>query len=442
MKFEDLNLNRPLLNALADMGYQQPTTIQHKAFSVIMSGRDVVGIAQTGTGKTLGYLLPILRQWEFSKQKICKVLVLVPTRELVVQVVEEARRLSAFMSIAIEGVYGGGNIKVQMAALAPGADIVVATPGRVIDLIMNGSLKIKTVKRLVIDEVDEMLGLGFRHQLTTILNLLPPKRQNLLFSATMIPEVEDLIREYFNGPVNIEAAPAGTPVDNITQSAYHLPNFNTKVNLLKLLLADKSAFKKVLIFAATKHLADELFENIAREFPEEIGVIHSNKSQNNRFDTVNRFEGGQYRALIATDIIARGLDIAGVSHVINFDVPEEAENYIHRIGRTGRADARGYAITFITPKEEAAVAAIHELMGSEVPVSPLPAELEISDVLTKDELPQIEGLNIQDKVKKKAPTGAAFHEKKPKNKKTNFHLTRAQKLKLKYGKPKTRGQKK
>lgn len=441
MKFTDLNLNNPLLNALSDLGFTQPTTIQHKAFPVVMSGRDVVGIAQTGTGKTLGYLLPILRQWEFSKKKETRVLILVPTRELVVQVVEAAKKLTPFMSVAIEGVYGGGNIKVQMAALSQGADIVVGTPGRVIDLIMNASLKIKTVKKLVIDEVDEMLGLGFRHQLTTILNLLPPKRQNLMFSATLTEEVEDLIKTYFYGPIKIEAAPVGTPLDNIEQHAYEVPNFNTKVNLLHLLL-NKSEMKKVLVFAATKQLADDLYEKIEPLFPEEIGVIHSNKSQNNRFETVKRFGTGQYRALIATDIIARGLDIAEVSHVINFDVPEEPENYIHRIGRTGRADAKGNAITFITEREAATVEAIEKLMNLQIPRLALPQELEISDVLTKDEMPQLDTMNVQDKYKKKLPKGGgAFHEKLQKNQKVNFHLTRAEKLKLKYGKPKTRGQK-
>ncbi|MFN8285769.1 MAG: DEAD/DEAH box helicase [Chitinophagales bacterium] len=440
MKFTDLNLNNPLLNALGDLGYQTPTTIQHKAFPVVMSGRDVVGIAQTGTGKTLGYLLPILRQWEFSKKKETRVLVLVPTRELVVQVVETARKLSAYMSISIEGVYGGGNINMQMAALSQGADIVVGTPGRVMDLIIKSSLQAKHLKKLVIDEVDEMLGLGFRHQLTTVLSMLPQKRQNLMFSATLTDDVEQLINDFFNGPVKIEAAPAGTPLDSISQSAYPAVNFNTKINLLQHLLKD-AAFKKVLIFTATKHLADTVFERIEPLFPGVIGVIHSNKSQNNRFETVRLFESGQYRALIATDIIARGLDIAGVSHVINFDVPEEPESYIHRIGRTGRADAQGIAISFVTEKEEPQMKAIEQLMNRQVPVVSMPDEVEVSDVLIRSELPE-ETMNIQDKLRIKLPDGGgAFHDKLPKNKKVNFHLTRAEKQKLKYGKPKTRGQK-
>ncbi len=441
MRFDELNLNRPLLNALEELGYVTPTTIQHKGFPVIMSGRDVVGIAQTGTGKTMAYLLPCLRQWEFSKNKVLKVLVLVPTRELVVQVVESAKNLSKYMSVRIEGVYGGVNMKPQMALVNEGVDILVATPGRLLDLILNGTVNLKTVKRLIIDEVDEMLGLGFKYQLTTVLNLLPERRQNLMFSATITDDVEALINHYFNGPVKIEAAPTGTPLDNIKQIGYELPNFYTKVNMLEMLLADTVEYKKVLVFAATKKLADQLYEQIGGKFPDQIGVIHSNKSQNNRFDTVKKFQSGEYRVLIATDIIARGLDISEVSHVINFDTPDEAENYIHRIGRTGRADKEGIAITFITPKEAEFKSAIETLMNTSIPMLEVPSTLEMVDKLTPDEMPKNLVKNIQDKFERKEPTGA-FHEKLEKNKKVNAPVSRGEKLKLKYGKPKTRGQKK
>lgn len=441
MIFEDLNLNKPLLNALADLNYTKPTTIQHKAFPVVMSGRDIVGIAQTGTGKTLSYLLPALRQWEFSKDAVPKILVMVPTRELVTQVVETAQQLSKYMSVKVVGVYGGTNIKTQMAALYQGADIVVGTPGRVFDLALNGSLKMKSIKKLVIDEVDEMLSLGFRYQLTNILTLLPQKRQNLMFSATLTEDVEVLINDFFNAPEKIEAAPAGSPLENITQTAYEVPNFNTKINLLDMLLSSDAEMKKVLVFTATKKMADDVYELIAPKFEGKIGVIHSNKSQNNRFDTVEKFQDGSYRALIATDIIARGLDISEVSHVINFDVPDVPESYIHRIGRTGRADKKGNSITFASPREDEFRTAIENLMKFKIPVTPNTENLEVSDVLTRDEMPNNETRNIQDKFKIPVQ-GVAFHDKSKKNLKENNHMTRAEKLKLKYGKPKKRKPKK
>lgn len=440
MKFEELNLNKQLLEALSDLGYVHPTTIQQKAFSVIMSGRDVVGIAQTGTGKTLAYLLPMLRQWEFSKDRSPKIIVMVPTRELVMQVVETAQKLSAYMTITVKGVYGGTNIRTQMAHINEGVDMLVATPGRLLDLILNGTVNLKLVKRLVIDEVDEMLSIGFSYQLSTILNLMPPRRQNLLFSATITPEVENLMNDYFNSPQRIEAAPVGTPLASINQHGYELPNFYTKVNLLRLLLRDEK-MSKVLVFAVTKKLADELYQEIATDFPGQIGVIHANKSQNVRFEMVKKFQEGTCRALIATDLIARGLDVAEVSHVINFDTPDEPENYIHRIGRTGRADRRGEAISFITPKETPYREAIETLMRMQIPIIAPPVELEISEQLTPDEMPKLNMPNIHEKFKLKKNTGA-FQEKAEWNVKENNHLTRAEKMKLKYGKPKTRGQKK
>jgi ATP-dependent RNA helicase RhlE len=441
MTFDDLNLNKQLRNALADLNFTHPTTIQRKSFAVIMSGRDIVGIAQTGTGKTLSYLLPTLRQWEFSKDTVPRILIMVPTRELVAQVVETARELTQYMSVKTVGVYGGANMNTQMAALQEGADIVVGTPGRVYDLAVNGSLKMKSIKRLVIDEVDEMLSLGFRSQLINIMRLIPQKRQNLMFSATLTDEVEVLINDYFNNPEKIEAAPAGTPLENITQTAYEVPNFNTKINLLELLLRSDTDMKKVLVFAGTKKMADDIYERMGKNFPGSIGVIHSGKTQPNRFDTVAKFQKNTYRALIATDIIARGLDISEVSHVINFDVPDVAESYIHRIGRTGRADQKGLAITFVSEREAAYRDAIEKLMNHEIEVLPNPAELEIATELTPDEMPRIEYGPIKTKIKV-IERGPAFHAKSAKNSKENNHLTRAQKQKLKYGKPKKRRPKK
>ncbi len=441
MTFKDLNLNKPLWDALSDLGFTEPTPIQQKGFSVAMSGRDVIGIAQTGTGKTLAFLLPCLRQWTYSKERHPQILIIVPTRELVVQIVEEVEKLTKYMNVRTVGVYGGVNIKPQMDALDTQLDVLVATPGRLLDLVLKQAVKIKYVKRLVIDEVDEMLGLGFRTQLVRVMDFLPTKRQNLMFSATMIPDIQFLIDDFFDRPAVVEAAPTGTPLDNINQTAYAVPNFYTKANLLKLLLANHTDMSKVLVFTASKKLADLLYDQIYPMLTEELGVIHSNKSQNNRFETVRQFKNGSYRVLIATDIISRGLDISEVSHVINFDTPEVPEDYIHRIGRTGRADKKGIAILFVTEAERDSQLLIEELMQREITMEELPEGLTFSDVLIEEEKPKINMKTIKLKLPKREDIGAAFHEKSAKNSKVNFKLTRAQSMRLKYGKAKTKGQK-
>ncbi len=442
MTFHDLNLSKPLLTALDELGYTNPTTIQHRVYSTVMSGRDVCGIAQTGTGKTFAYLLPCLRLWKFSKEKSPQILILVPTRELVTQVVEAINKLTPYMSLEAVGVYGGVNINTQKLLVEQKVDVLVATPGRLYDLAMNGAFKTKLIQKLVIDEVDEMLNLGFRTQLRNILDLLPKKRQNLLFSATITPDVEGLIETYFNDPVRVEAAPTGTPLENIEQARYHVPNFYTKVNLLHLLLSEDESMTKVLVFVATKALADQLYEELEPKFPGTVGVIHSNKEQNHRFNTVKQFREGTFRFIIATDIVARGIDINEVTHVINFDIPPIPENYIHRIGRTGRADKKGIAISFVTEKERSLLTLIEDLMHFRVPVQALPANLKISDELTEDEQPKVYMKTIQLKLPKKEESGPAFHEKSAKNSKVNFVVRKKDRMMKKYGKPIKRAPKK
>ena len=442
MNFSDLNLNPSLSKAIEDLGFQHPTTIQHRVFPVVMSGRDVCGIAQTGTGKTFAYLLPCLRLWKFDKNKDPQILIIVPTRELVVQVAESVRKLTTYMNVVTVGVYGGANINTQQLEVEKGVDVLVATPGRLYDLLLNGAFKTKTIKRLVIDEMDEMLNLGFRTQITNILSLLPGKRQNLLFSATITDEVESLMNDYFTEPERIEAAPTGSPVENIIQTAYDVPNFNTKVNLLELLLSSDETMTKVLIFVSTKSLADQLYEKLCLQFLEIVGVIHSNKEQNYRFNTVKQFKAGVFKYIIATDIMARGIDVAEVTHVINFDTPEVPENYIHRIGRTGRADKKGIAITFITEKEKPFQQKIEALMRQSIPMLSLPENLTISTVLIDDELPKVHMKTIQIKRPKIDAGGGAFHEKSAKNKKVNVRKSHKDEMMKKYGKPKKRGGKK
>ena len=410
MKFSDLNLSKPLLNALADAGLEEPTPIQQKAFSVIMSGKDVVGTAQTGTGKTLAFLLPSLRMWRFQKHRFAQVLILVPTRELVVQIVEEIEKLTTYMNVVAVGAYGGVNLKVHTAEVMQGLDILVGTPGRIYDLALNGAFKPKHIQRFIIDEVDEMLELGFRTQLNNIIDHLPTKRQNLLFSATITPEVESIIENTFNFPVFIEAAPLGTPLENIKQWGYKVSNFHTKINLLQHILQDKEQFHRVLVFAPSKRLADLMFEQLDPGFPEEIGVIHSNKSQNYRFNSLRKFQSSEHRILIATDLVSRGLDLSDVSHVINIDTPEEPENYIHRIGRTGRADKTGNAITFTTEKEGPRLEAIEALMKHELEQIPFPEEVEVSDQKIPEEEDNYVVKNVR--VKLDMRSKGAFHEKK------------------------------
>ncbi|MEA5429101.1 DEAD/DEAH box helicase [Arcicella lustrica] len=433
MTFEELNLNKQLLNALNDLGFTSPTAIQEKVFSVVMSGKDVCGIAQTGTGKTYAYLLPCLRQLKFSKEKDPQLVIIVPTRELVVQIVEEAQKLLTYMSYKVLGVYGGVNTKLQVAELLEGADILVATPGRLVDLISVGAFTGKSVKKLVIDEFDEMLNLGFRAQLKVVFGRLPQRRQNLLFSATLNEEVEQLIEDYFNSPVRVEATPVGTPLENISQSYYEVPNFYSKVNFLNLLLEKDETMSKVLVFVSTKHLADVLFEQMNPEQSESIGVIHSNKAQKHRFDSVIKFQSGECRVLIATDIIARGLDVAEVTHVINFDLPETPQNYIHRIGRTGRKERKGIAISFVVEKEKEYLSEIENLMNYQIPMLDLPEDLTLSTKILPEEIERVVMKTIQVKATKREDVGPAFHEKSEKNKKVNVRRNHAEEMKKKYG---------
>ncbi|GAA4945496.1 DEAD/DEAH box helicase [Algibacter agarivorans] len=441
MTFEDLNINTPLFNALDDLGFTTPTPIQEQAFNVVASGKDVVGIAQTGTGKTFAYMLPILKDLKFSTQENPRVLVLVPTRELVVQVVDEIEKLSKYINNRVLGVYGGTNINTQKQAIAEGIDILVATPGRLYDLALSRVLQLKSIQKLVIDEVDVMLDLGFRHQLINIFDILPERRQNIMFSATMTQDVDLLINDFFKSPERVSIAVSGTPLENISQQRFNVPNFYTKVNLLTHLLNDTEQYNKVLIFVAFKRMADRLFEKLEERFHDELCVIHSNKTQNYRLRSIEQFRNGENRILIATDVMARGLDIDNISHVINFDTPDFPENYMHRIGRTGRAERQGEALVFSTKKEQDAIARIEALMDMKIPVMEIPDAVEISTELIEEERPQIKEHNNPNKRRDEDAPGPAFHEKSEKNSKENLGGSYKFKIAAKYKKPKTRGDK-
>ncbi len=437
--FQSFNLSKQLKYALDDLGFTNPTPIQEEAFPVILSGKDVVGIAQTGTGKTLAYMLPVLQELKFSEQMSPRVLILVPTRELVIQLVENIKSLCKYKSFRILGVYGGTNINTQAAEVINGVDILVATPGRLFDLAVSRAVKLKTISKLVIDEVDVMLDLGFRVQLSNIFDLLPERRQNIMFSATMTDEVNSLIHDFFLLPVTIAIAASGEPLKNIEQSCYQVRNFYTKINLLEYLLAKSSEFKKVIVFVSTKKLASDVFEKM-QEYLSGVGVIHGNKEQNYRNEIIQKFDEGTIRILIATDVIARGIDLDNVSHVINFDTPNFPENYIHRIGRTGRANQNGKSILFYTEKEEADKIAIEEMMHYQIPEMLFPDEVEVNERLTIEEQEKIP-------VKRNRKTtikehGKGIHEKSEKNsKKVNMGSNLKRKLKNKHKGPRTKGDK-
>ena len=422
MLFEELNLTTPLRNALDDLGYKEATPIQEEAYPVVMSGRDMVGVAQTGTGKTFAYLLPLLRNIKFSKEQHPrpKILIVQPTRELVIQLVSELEKLTKYMNVRFAGIYGGANINKQKEVVYNGLDVLVSTPGRLVDLTATGVLRLIDVQKFVLDEVDEMLNSGFKAQLTHILDLLPIKRQNIMFSATLNRDVDNLIQEYFNDPIRVEIARHGTPVEKIEQTAYEVPNYHTKLNLIKYLLHDREEIKKVLIFAARKKWADRLYEILSEDFDGEMDVLHSNKSQNYRIQALKKFADNEFRILIATDVIARGVDVDDITHVISFDTPDFPENYIHRIGRTGRADKKGKSIALISKIEEEYIEDIEELMGMKIPRVEMPKDVEISEILLESEKEKSNQRNSLVQVKGREGRGAAFHEKKEKNKKENL----------------------
>ena len=438
--FDELNLSNQLQYAIDDLGFVQPTPIQEQAFSVILSGKDMVGIAQTGTGKTFAYMMPILRDLKFSKQVTPRVLVLVPTRELVLQVVEEIEKLAAYINVRVLGVYGGANINTQKRAILEGTDIIVATPGRLYDLALSKSLKMKSIQKLVIDEVDVMLDLGFRFQLMNIFEVLPAKRQNIMFSATMTEDVDALITDYFIAPAKVSIAISGTPLDNISQECFEVENFYTKANLLIHLLEDKENFSKVLVFVSNKKSADRLFLKLDEIYNDELCVIHSNKTQNYRIRSIKQFDEGENRILVATDVMARGLDLDEISHVVNFDTPNFPENYMHRIGRTGRAEHEGKSILFYTEAEIKDKEAIEELMKVEIPKADFPDAVEISEELTPEERPKEIEIDNPHK-RNEDEVGAAFHEKSEKNSQVNEGGSYRRLIAKKYKKPRTRGDK-
>lgn len=424
MNFEDFKLNKQLLNAIKEAGYQNPTEIQNKAIPQILAGQDILGIAQTGTGKTAAYILPLLMKVKFAQGSNPRALILVPTRELVMQVEEVLKQFTTYLDVRFIGIYGGIGPKTQIERISTGIDILVSTPGRLLDLYSRGDVILKEVKTLILDEADKMMDMGFMPQIRRILEVIPVKRQNLLFSATMAEKVLRLTEEFLEFPVKIEITPQATPKESVRQIIYEVPNFKTKVNLLEHLLNDEELFNRVIVFVKTKTHADNLFKFISRKVSEGAKVIHSNKGQNTRINSIEAFKEGKARVLVATDVAARGLDVEKVSHVINFDVPVVYDDYVHRIGRTGRAFLTGEAITFVSEAEEYHLSKIEGIIRMKIPRVPLPLNVKVENTpfVEKQEM----ALDIDNQKKRENPDfKGAFHEKKKqRHGKKNMNLPR------------------
>ncbi|MFV0365023.1 MAG: DEAD/DEAH box helicase [Mangrovibacterium sp.] len=409
--FEDLNVSKSILKSLKEIGFETPTPIQQKAIPVISSGADVLGIAQTGTGKTAAYLLPIFTKLVKAEGDDPRALILVPTRELAIQVGEDIEEFLTYSNIRHAAVYGGIGWTKHADLVKPGVDVVVATPGRLWDLYQAGALSLKKLKYLVIDEADRMLDMGFMPQIRQLLEIIPRKRQNLLFSATFGERVEEMSNEFLAFPKRIEVAPSATPAQLVKQCYYEVPNFRTKLNLIQHLLEDEDTFNRVLIFVRTKEHADQVFKIIKRKTEGSKRILHSNKGQNARINAINAFKEGEIRILISTDVSARGLDVSLISHVINFDLPQRYEDYVHRIGRTARANNHGSAISLIDPSEEYHLRKIEKIMRTDIPEEYIPAEVEVPETPKAEKIEQEREIDRQKRLEDPDFKGA-FHEKK------------------------------
>ncbi|GJM59995.1 MULTISPECIES: DEAD/DEAH box helicase [Persicobacter] len=409
--FEDFKLNRQLLNAISEAGYAEPTEIQQAAIPLTTSGHDLLGIAQTGTGKTAAFVLPLLMKIKYPQGNDPRAVILAPTRELVMQIDANISELAKYTEIRHVPLYGGQGPKRQKEAVEAGVDIIVATPGRFLDIYKTGAFNTKQIKTMILDEADKMMDMGFMPQIRNILEIIPTKRQNLLFSATFPPRVEELSHEFLEFPEKVEIAPQATTVDTVQQQAFKVPNFRTKIEMVGHFLKEEEVFKRVIIFANTRTTADNIFKFIERKVKGTVKVIHANKGQNTRINAMEEFKSGNVRVLVTTDVSARGIDVSEVSHVINFDVPPIYEDYVHRIGRTGRAKAVGNSITFINPAEEYHFKKIEELIQMEVPLAEIPESVKIFDTPKEEQQGYLR--HIDDLKKKEDPNfKGAFHEKK------------------------------
>ena len=361
MPFSTLGLTKPILQGVQAMGYGDPTPIQLRAIPPALEGKDVIASAQTGTGKTAAFGLPILQR--LASHGRCRCLILEPTRELAMQVETAIRDFARFTDIRVASIYGGVGYGAQRSALKDGLDIVVATPGRLEDHLQQGTLRLNEIEILVLDEVDRMLDVGFLPPMRRIIAKCPKDRQTLFFSATLPPEITELASFALRDPVRIEIGASTSVVSTVKHGIYTVDPSRKFDLLLALLTA--TDYQSVIIFSRTKHGADKIAKKL-RANNHSVAVLHANRSQNQRIEALHGFKSGKYEVMVATDIAARGIDVAGVSHVINYDIPQHPEDYVHRIGRTGRALQTGDAFTLITPEEMKKLTAIERFIGQKI----------------------------------------------------------------------------
>ena len=362
MEFSNLGLSKPVLDAVQALGYERPTPIQAQSIPILLQGRDLIGSAQTGTGKTAAFALPILSQLE-RPERAPRVLVLVPTRELACQVEEALREFARFTHLRCTVVYGGVGYGKQLESLRRGTDILVATPGRLLDHIERRAVDLSRVKHLVLDEADRMLDMGFLPDVKRIIGHVPTVRQTALFSATIPAQIESLIKWAMKSPVTVEIGERRSPAETVRHAVYPVADAQ-KADLLQELL-QRSGYRSVIIFCRTKHRADRVGKMLSKN-NHAVAVIHSNRSQRERDQALGGFRNGRFKILVATDIAARGIDVAEVTHVINYDVPSHPEDYVHRIGRTGRAEAEGDAFTLMVAEDAQIVRQIERYIGKPI----------------------------------------------------------------------------
>ena len=395
MRFEDLKLTRQFLNAIEEAGYDEATPIQQRAIPPLRAGQDVIGIAQTGTGKTAAFLLPLLQTLKYAQGEAPRALVFAPTKELVVQIHQEALKFASYTDLRIVAFYGGVGPKQQIESIENGVDLIVTTPGRFLEIYSRGHIETKKIKHIVLDEADRMMDMGFMPQIRQVQEVVPNKRQNILFSATFPPRVERLADEFLLWPTRIEVTPESTPVSTVTQYKLALPNLRTKIAFIEWYVREKLGEDRLLVFTRRKEEAENLYKFLQRTFEIGIRAVHSNKGQNSRINAMNEFRSGDVQILIATDVASRGIDVPETQWVINASVPRDPHDYIHRIGRTGRAFREGSALTLFDPAEKFAMERIESLTGDAIlEYSELP-ELESFETPKREKQEQAREIDLE-----------------------------------------------